>query len=122
MVNAVAMQISFELLPDDLLAFAAHHYEHSPTMRRSRRRYQIGGAAAILIMISVLGLQASSGLYILVGTVAALLWAIAYPFYVRWSLLGHAKRMFAEGSNSALLGTHRLDVRGDGIACKSPKT
>jgi hypothetical protein len=116
------MHITFDVIPDDLLAFTAHHYEYSPAMRRSLRGMQIAGAAVILLSSLVLARTENSATHIVVGAVAAVVWIIGYPSYRRWSLMRYATRMFGEGSNNAVLGTHRLDLRDEGIACSSPNS
>jgi len=109
------MEIEYMLNEADVIAYWEYHADHSPSTQRFRQRERFGTALALLLTGSVITITQQGPLAILVFAVAAMIWILVTPTYLRWHHRRRAKELIREGSDRLILGKHRLSIEPDGL-------
>jgi hypothetical protein len=124
-------KIKFDLTMEDIIEFAQYHYDHSPKVKKTIWRYRI---LLPLLMASFL-VMVNSRMFSIAPNIVD--WACAacialFGFFfippgMKRSAVKNTGKMYSEGKNRDLLGTHDLSISDDGITettenCKSEYT
>jgi hypothetical protein len=114
-------QLRYAIIQDDLIAFSQFHADHSPTIRRSWYR-DTWIYAALFAIAALLGFIVYGGrhVYTLTFVGLAIGWPLAIPRYLRWRYYRLARRLYAEGSNAAVLGDYEAVADEQGLIVTSP--
>lgn len=111
------MEISYDVVPDDLLEFQLQHMANSPTVQRNLRNALIAGSVAVPAF-AAMGVYAVTGSYAAAVLAAALglatwvlYWWALRPAEVR----GQVSRMLKEGRVPGNLGRHVLSAEETGL-------
>jgi hypothetical protein len=111
------MQIQYNMVLDDVLAFHRHHYRTSPAAQRSL----MSGLALSSLLVSTFMYQylrfdgASRRTQLLVAVAMGLITAAIYPWYFRRHSERAVRKMYQEGSNANLLGSRTLSIESTGL-------
>jgi hypothetical protein len=113
------VDIEYTLDESDLIRFAEHHLDHSPSVRRSRRILRYGLAFAFVIWAVFVTSISGTLRYSWIGLALAAVWVLALPPYLRWRYRQQLSWQFREGDNRALLGPQRLVLDADGLTLRT---
>ncbi|HVC98489.1 MAG TPA: YcxB family protein [Pirellulales bacterium] len=112
-VVGVVDEVAYELAINDLVAFALDHQKKSPTIRRRRRvtclllPAVLFAVGALMLLVDVIG-----GAFVsFVGAATLLL----VPSLQRRATARILAKVYAEGSNRAVLGWRRLSIGREGV-------
>jgi hypothetical protein len=119
------MAITYENTLDDVVKF--HHYaiEHSPTLRRNNLINHlvwtfsplVGGIAIPLVQRTPI----STTVFIMVvigGMISLPIFAL-YPRYARQYREKQIRKLYSEGDNKSLIGTHTISIEPTGIRVRT---
>ncbi|HEV3020827.1 MAG TPA: YcxB family protein [Pirellulales bacterium] len=116
-------EVVYELELDDLIAFSMHHRKTSPAMRRQlRAAYLIVPAMFCVLAGLVMVAVHDEGMRILLAIFLLATGAILFllgPLLSRHRTARFLAKIYAEGSNRALLGWRRLSLGREGVAMSS---
>ncbi len=109
------MEIEYTVDESDLVRFAEHHLDGSPSVRRSRRTLRYGLALAFLLWAAFVTGISGSLRHSWIGLGLAVVWVFALPPYLRWRYRQQITWQLREGDNRALLGPQRITLGPDGL-------
>lgn len=109
------MRLRCEITVEDRLAFTVYVYQKSPTMRRTRLWVVIGLGAMIVSESFVASEILRNPAVHWIGIAWAVLFAAVYPRLHRRNVKYYAARLYAEGQNKGLLGTHVAELRDNSL-------
>ena len=114
------MKASYELTPDDLVAFTLFHHSHSPAARRQRNGCLLGVVLVMLLLPALVLLTTEKPLLeaarniwpLLLGPILFLGFVIPY---IKWRTANLSQRLLREGRNAGFYGECSIALDADGI-------
>ena len=108
------MKLTYQLTPDDLVAFNEYHAANSPLHKRARLRFRI-----VLPIILLMG----SAFIVAIGAypaampfaVVAVAWFLLSPYWLKRRYRKHFQRYIAENVGDLLKEPSTLELHDDGI-------
>jgi hypothetical protein len=111
-------EVAYELDVNDLIAFSLQHQKRSPTIRRQRRvAYFL--LPAVLFAVGALMLMTDAMESAVVSFVLAAVLLPLGPWLMHRRTTRIMGKLYAEGSNRALMGWRRLSIGREGVEMKS---
>jgi hypothetical protein len=108
------MEITFEVGPDELVAFNLYHLKHSPTVRRQYRIRLFTVPLLMALVAITLFLSADDKLAALPALVVVgflcLVYLLLFPGLRRRGIKKQVRRLIAEGKNAGIFGQHRISI------------
>jgi hypothetical protein len=108
------MQVQYQLNIDDIVAFSLHYSRTSKNARRRIRRSQALGIIAA-IAVALAWPRWGFEVRILYPLGYALFLLFGFPFYYRWSVERHTRKLYAAGQNKGALGNHIISLDSEGV-------
>jgi hypothetical protein len=106
--GAPVMETSYDVSLDDAVAFAVHHHQTSPLLRRRRHFLRLGLSMLLAIIAATVGGLLNRPLIGLMGLAFALAFWFVFPWRYLRGLRESVTRLYGEGKNVDLLGPTRL--------------
>ena len=116
------MEVEFDIVLDDLVAFNEYHVSTSPTARRQFLFAWVvppaisAGIAAIVLVKAGSPMEPSWLFWLLLFLVVfTLLYLVDFPRKRRKRIEKLARRLLSEGKNKGILGAHRLSITPEAV-------
>jgi hypothetical protein len=107
----VAMtEIQYELREKDLLAFNDHQLKSAEKLQKTLRRHQATIPGLMILIAMVVWFYYQDTLTAAWIGVAAVVWGLAAPFYIRWSTRRKIARLYTDEDKTRILGDYTLRI------------
>ncbi len=114
------MKIRYENTIDDVVAFNRFHCAHSRTVRRMRIFTMCCVAALGPLFAGAAALVTKDVWWLAAGALASVVGLILAPGKFQQHLDRHARKMYAEGTNKGLIGSHELELSDGELIARTP--
>jgi hypothetical protein len=121
--NGRQVKITYTLTLNDVLVFARYQFKHSPKMRRVQLLYRtvipvVIGVVLAMAMTKNFSEPPSLATGLIVGACFVLGFTFM-PFTFRRSIEKTTKKLYTQGRNKSLLGTHKIVLDDQGFTDES---
>lgn len=103
------MQISFDVVLEDIHAFNLHYATHAELPRRNQFRVRVALTAVLAALLFALGFAISAPLpFWIIGALILLGWWATYPRRIEAISRASTARLYRDGRNVGMLGPHTV--------------
>ena len=112
------MQLDYQIVLDDLIAFNLYH---AGTSKRSRRsfRFTLAWIVFCILVVALLWPNWSTLERVVYFVVFSLIWLIGYSIYYGWAIKSHTRKLYSESENKGLIGEHTMVIDPEGVTERS---
>ena len=115
-----SVKILYENNLEDLVAFSRYHFDHSPTLRRTKMvLLWVLPLCILLVFVFLALLEGSLGMAV-AGVTLAGLFALVVPWHYRFSYERQVRKRYSEGSNKGMFCEHELEVTERDLIERTP--
>ncbi len=115
------MELTYELIKDDYLAFNQHYIKHSKTVQRSLLIQRFLTPIIVLLVpfaLSWITGEFLTGFFVIL-LILSLVWIVFSPKYFDHSIKKQMQKMLNEENNENMLGLHTFITNEDGFIEKN---
>ena len=126
------MTLEYTNTVEDIQAFNAYHYKHSPTMQRQRLNAQYAMTFLYAVAYGITVILLAGGrpnaspdlgvLYLGIGIAGAIVVFFASRTHIESRFTRNVEKLYKEGKNTSLLEPRSVTIEADGIKHQSPSS
>jgi hypothetical protein len=108
------VKIRYSITLDDLVAFNLYHFDHSPTVRRTRFAAVWSTPIFMMVAFAVLTFVTANAdravVFLLFMLVFCVVWILAIPPFLRWSVKRNTAKLYGDLQSKEIFSPQELEL------------